>query len=257
MTTDKNSGYPALSKEYWDNRKAAWYLRGQRVSSFSEAAMRIITPLLAGCRSALDVGAGVGSLTLPLARELEAVTALEPAGAMLALLKVEVAAEGLGNVTFLESTWDEAEAQPHDLVISANIPGIYDESFLKRFDATARQCAVLIQSAGRYQDKFFYRELYPILFGREFPPRTDYLQTYTLLHSMGICADVSIIQYDFDQPFADLGEAVDFWKAYIPLSGDQHDAMLSEFLRQKLEPSDAGLIARFHKQSAVISWRKQ
>ena len=71
---------------------------------------------------------------------------------------------------------------------------------------------------------------------------------------MKIYADVSIVQYDFDQPFSDLDEAVDFWKEYIPLADNTHDDLLSKFLRTKLERSKNGLIARFNKRSAVITW---
>lgn len=239
---------------FWSEKKARWYLAGQRLSNFSETVMNIIRPRLAGCSSALDIGAGIGSLSIPLARELRTVAAMEPSAAMMALLKDEAAREGLHNVSFIETSWGEAEIAPVDLVVSANVPGLYGEAFLRQVTAFARRRVVLILSAGPEQDKFYYKELYPLLFGREFPPRPDYLDIYACLHRMKIYADVNIVRYDFDQPFSNIDEAVEFWKEYIPLTDNSHDALLADFLKNKLEPWEGGLIARFCKRSAVITW---
>ncbi|MDH4099790.1 MAG: class I SAM-dependent methyltransferase [Nitrospirota bacterium] len=245
------------NRGFWNERKARWYRDGQRLSNFAPTVMNVLRPSLGGCESALDIGAGVGSLSIPLARELRHVTALEPSAAMMALLRDEVAREGINNISFEESAWGKAGLSPADLIVSANVPAIYDESFLREVTGLARQRVALIVSAGPEQDKFYYREIYPLLFGEEFPPRSDYLEIYTLLHRMQIYADVSIVRYDFDQPFSSLDEAVAFWKEYIPLEDDRHDALLADYLSKKLEPTANGLLARFNKRSAVITWNSR
>lgn len=241
-------------KEFWSEKKAGWYLAGQRLSNFSETVMNIIRPRLAGCLSALDIGAGIGSLSIPLARELRTVAAMEPSGSMMTILKDEAAREGLHNITFIESPWGEADIPPADFVVSANVPGLYNEAFLHQVTAFARKRVALIISAGPEQDKFYYKELYPLLLGREFPPRSDYLDIYACLHRMKIYADVNVIQYDFDQPFSTIAEAVEFWKEYIPLTDNSHDALLADYLGKRLDAWEGGLLARFSKRSAVITW---
>ena len=79
------------------------------MSDFPAQTVRALEPVLAGCRSVLDVGAGVGALTVPLARSVERVTALEPSPAMLEELRANLARHRLANVTCIAARWGEVE----------------------------------------------------------------------------------------------------------------------------------------------------
>lgn len=83
------------------------------------AVLDILKALLHPDDTVLDVGAGTGRYTLPLAREARRVTALDPSPAMLARLHAKMNAEGLSNIDFLEATLEDAELTPHDLVLAA------------------------------------------------------------------------------------------------------------------------------------------
>ncbi|MBI3988590.1 MAG: methyltransferase domain-containing protein [candidate division NC10 bacterium] len=242
--------------EPWSERKARWYSEAQRLSDYPEKAMGALAPLLNGCRSVLDVGAGSGALSIPLAKVVEQVTALDPSPAMLKELKRLMEEEGLSNITCLEGRWGEVAVEPHDLLLVANVPGILSDvpGFVGQALRVANQAIAIIQHVGTGRDKFYFDELSPLLFGRPYPPREDYLITYIRLHRLGIHADVRILDYHFDQPFADLDEAVEFWKEHLHLEGNEHDETLREFLRMKLLPFGTGLLAPIPKRSAVISW---
>lgn len=62
------------------------------------------------------------------------------------------------------------------------------------------------------------------------------------------------VEYDFDQPFESLEEAVDFWKEYLQLETHEYDGLLHRFLSERLFLRPGGLIHRLHKRSAVIYW---
>jgi len=104
-------------------------------------------------------------------------------------------------------------------------------------------------------EKFYLGELYPLLFGRPYPGRDDYLKTVTLLHSLGIYANVQIIGYHFDQPFGDLQEAVEFWKDQLRLADPEQERQLLGFLQGRLQRVGSRLVAPMRRQSAVIWWR--
>ena len=127
---------------------------------------------------------------------------------------------------------------------------------MKQAHALAKKAVFLIEGADPNADKFYYKELYPLLFNKPFAGRTDYFKTYTNLHNLGIFANVEIINYNFDQPFDNMKEALDFWKEYMGIVTAEHDEKLRNFLGKKLEKFKGGLIARFHKRSAVIWWKK-
>lgn len=244
---------------YWNKLKAGWYRRGLDYSDFPTAALEVMLPRLKGVKTILDVGAGCGTLALPLARKGFSVTALEPSEAMRNVLKEDVAKEKLRNVKTLAGEWGAVTVKPHDALLCANVPELLKEpeAFIKAADAIARKTVFLIVNADPNSGKFYYKELYPLLFNKEWGIRSDYLKTYTALHAMGIFANVEIIDYDFDQPFDDMDEAVTFWKEYIGIVTEEHDAKLRGFLEKKLVKKGRLLLARFHKKSAVIWWRKK
>ena len=51
-------------------------------------------------------------------------------------------------------------------------------------------------------------------------------------------------------------EAIEFWKEYIGIVTEEHDRKLREFLDKKLVRKKGGLLAKFHKKSAVMWWVK-
>jgi SAM-dependent methyltransferase len=250
------ASHPEGHEHEWTSRRARWFSQAIEVSHFPARTLDALAPLLVDCRSVLDVGAGVGALTIPLAKSVERVTALEPSPSMQEELRTNVARHGLDNVACIAGSWGRAEVHPHDLILVANVGPIFDDllGFVAAATPLARRAIALVQNVGPGTEKFYLGELYPLLFGREYPPRADYLRSVTLLHSIGVYADVRIIGYDFDQPFEDLQEAVDFWKEQMRLEDPEREEELARFLRAKLRRAGSRLVAPLPKQSAVLWW---
>ncbi len=244
---------------FWNKLKARWYKRGLEGSTFPKVVAPYILAHAAGAKTFLDVGAGCGSLALPLAEAGKDVTALDPSAAMIAILEEEKKRRGLTNIKTVIGPWKADAAEAADVIICANVPGLLKGSteFIKEALRKARKYIFLIEGAGPNADKFYYRELYPLIFNRTFGPRKDYLATYTALHEMGIYANVRIVEYDFDQPFDSLDEAVEFWKEHMCIVTAEHDETLRGFLEKKLEKTETGLVSRIHKRSAIIWWKTE
>ncbi len=244
-------------KSYWTPRRARLFNLALQASDFPAQTLKALEPALAGCQSALDVGAGVGALTVLLAKRLPQVTALEPSPAMLEELRANLTRNHLDNVACLRAAWGKDVVPPHDLVLVANVAPLFDDllSFLIEAEPLARQAIALVQNVGPGTEKFYAGELYPLLLGKPYPPRRDYLGTVSLLHSMGIYANVQIIGYQFDQPFDDFVEAVQFWKEYLRLDTPEQERQLVAFLEGRLLRVGDRCIAPMRRQSAVIWWR--
>ena len=237
--------------------KARWYRKGLDYSTLPEKALSFILPRTEDAKSFLDIGSGCGTLALPLAKAGRKVTAIDASAAMIDILNEDIRAEKLKSIKAIHSAWGKADVKAHDVVICSNVPVLVaEEGFLEDAARHARKAVFIIENADPTSDKFYYRELYPLLFNKEFGPRGDYLNTYKNLHDMGIFANVEIIEYDFDQPFDDLDEAVEFWKEYIGIVTGEHDSVLRDFLKKKLVRRKGVLLARFHKKSAIMWWRK-
>lgn len=245
--------------DFWGEAKAAWYHKALELSNLQAETLKILLLATRDCKTFLDVGAGCGTFSIPLAKAGKTITALDPSLAMLNLLKAEAKKLGLKNIKPVQAAWAEKAMKPHDVILCANVPYLLKDdsiNFLKKADALAKKAVFLIEGADPHADKFYYKELYPLLFNKPFSLRADYLKTYIDLHALGIFANVNIIEYDFDQPFYDMGDAMAFWKSHLGLSAEEHEEKLFNYLKARLEPFEGGLIARFHKKSAVMWWRK-
>lgn len=242
---------------FWNRLKANWYQRGLEYSTFPDVALSFILPKIESAKTVLDIGAGCGTLSIPLAKAGKKVTALDAAPSMIELLDKEIERRKIGGIKTVRAAWGEVELKAHDVVLLANVPTILQEPipFLSETGRLAKKAVFIIENADPKGDKFYYRELYPLVFNRPFGERSDYLKTYTALHSMGIYANVEIIDYDFDQPFDSLDEAVEFWKEYMGIVTEEHDRTLKGFLEKKLVRKKKTLLARFHKRSAIIWWK--
>lgn len=241
----------------WTERKVAWYQRALERSDYAERVLGALDPLLAECESALDVGAGCGALTLPLAERLGQVTALEPAPAMAKALRETARARGLDNIGVMEAAWGETKVSLHDLVLCAHVrqllrPGA---SFLREVSSVARRGVALVRDVGRERDKFFFRELYPMLLGRPYTPGCDYEETVEGLARLGTSPTITVVSYRSDQPFDDLEDACDFWMEYLRVGGRDARETLREFLKLRLVREGTRWVAPYPKQVAVIWWR--
>lgn len=243
---------------FWNRLKASWYRRGLDHTDFPQKALSVILPRAEGARTFLDIGAGCGTLAIPLARAGKRVTALDSSVAMIDILKEDIAKEDIKGVVPLLARWEEAGLKPHDAVLCANVPALLSdpEKAIGEMNRLAKKYVFIIENADPKADKFYYKELYPLLFNRPFGERSDYFKTYSALHNMGIFANVEIIDYDFDQPFENIEEAMEFWKEYIGIVTEEHDKKLKGFLEKKLVNKKGVLLAKFHKTSAVMWWKK-
>lgn len=246
-------------KGFWNRLKAGWYRKGMEYNTLPDVASSFILPRTEDAKTFLDIGAGCGTLAIPLAKAGKKVTALDASKAMLDILEEDMKKEGIKNIKPVLAAWGEAELKPHDVILCANVPTILDDpaAFIKEAERLSKKAVFIIENADPNADKFYYKELYPLLFNRQFGERSDYFKTYKALHDLGIFANVEIIDYDFDQPFDNIEEAIEFWKEYLGIVTEEHDKKLRDFLGKKLVKRKGTLFAKFHKKSAIMWWRKE
>ena len=108
---------------YWDRRAASYSRSTQtRVDEF----LQVLEPYLSPRKTLIDVGAGTGRHTVPLAERLEWVTAVEPSEGMRSHIPPR------DNITSVASTWEDAEVAPADLVVCSHVPVAAPHSKLRR-----------------------------------------------------------------------------------------------------------------------------
>lgn len=139
----------------------------------------------------LDIGAGPGHWAAAMADTAEHITALEPSGAMAAILKAHIDAEKLDNVAVDQRTFQEIDLDREkwqgafDLVFASMSPGVDGPDALYKMMAASRGYCYLSAFSGSGWQKEYDR-LWLELFDKEMGRRpNDVIYPFNLLYAMG------------------------------------------------------------------------
>ena len=252
-------GQRAGMPEFWDER-VDWF--EELVQQSDRAGMIMSRIEKESNYTVLDIGAGPGTTTIPLAKNVKGVTVVEPSSGMLARLKENASKENLANITYLPKKWEDVEigkdieAGGHDVVIASHSLVIKDikDALVKINDAVKRSVYIFIV-AGRRNEKegsslwsLFNREkqgLHP-----------DYIYLYNILYQLGIYANVEIIDANHNMQFPDLDTAVQHYKKWMDVSGADEEK-LRLYLSENLVKENDAFWLRHKLRTAMISWRKE
>lgn len=168
----------------------------------------------------LDIGAGAGNFTIPMARKAAQVTALEPAPAMLSVLQKNVGDEGLNNVQYVDQEWEAVDLQQKgflggfDLVFASLTPGIKDVETLQKMCHCSRDWCFLCDFAGSC---FFpgREELWQLIFQEKMPlPGHDIIYPFNYLYWSGYMPTIKVWLDVRDQEMS-VEEAIASFEKYL------------------------------------------
>jgi SAM-dependent methyltransferase len=249
--------------EMWDKRAEEF---NRSTKGRSERTERQVASLrLDPDYTVLDVGAGTGRLSVPIAKIVKQVTAVDQSRGMLSYLEENMAEEGLSNYRCIQKRWEDVELgvdlEPQDVVIASHSLGMFDlQEALAKMDAAAKRRVYIFTAAGKWFFDDFEEELWERIYDR--PPRrgggfrSDYMLLYNILHDMGIYANVVIRDAEHVQRYGSHDEAVERWKARREIP-EENEPLLREYLAKNLEGENGdGLIFRRRTKSAMIWWPK-
>ncbi|UUX91292.1 class I SAM-dependent methyltransferase [Methanoplanus endosymbiosus] len=210
----------------------------------------------------LDVGAGTGRLTVPVAERVSFVTAVDPSARMLYYLRQNMIKAGLKNARCVQKRWEDVclkkDFDLHDVVISAYSMGYYDAEWaLDKLSRASRRDVHIFWFAGeqiKERIRAYIAEEKGVRYIRK-PHYPDYICLLNVLHDMGIYADVKLIENEWVYKYNSIEEAVSSAVVNRIISGDEK-IYAKKYYSDLLEESSGSYYLKETTKQALISWRK-
>ncbi|MCA1754586.1 MAG: methyltransferase domain-containing protein [Spirochaeta sp.] len=155
--------------------------------------------------SVLDIGAGPGSFTAPLAAAGAVVTAIDASPTMIELLHEEMRSAKIGDYTAFTAAWEDLVPSKldwqaaFDLVFVSMCPALSDIDSLQKALSCSRGYLYINAFAGKRESHALY-EIWHSLEGTE-PPSTpdDAFFLSNLLHTLGYNFELTIYSSSYDE----------------------------------------------------------
>src|SRR5579864_7007128 len=181
------------SADFWDRRARGFHRATSDTIARDPFFLRLrneVTPQT----SVLDVGAGTGRFTIALAPQAQHVIAVEPNASMLDYLRRDASEQGLTNISYVQTTWQDAPDDLHaDIVICSHVlyPIRDIVPFLAKLQHAARQRCYIYMRATPIDA--LTAHLWQHFHGDERRFSPSYIHALDVLFEIGIYANVEIV----------------------------------------------------------------
>ena len=222
------------------------------------AERQLATMAISPGATVLDIGAGPGTLAVPLARRGCRVTAVEPSAPMRQALHEHALHEGV-TVAIIEEPWETvnptAFTGPFDVVIASYSLMMVDlRAALAKMHAVCHGRVHLFWPLTPPGGREIERSLWPAIHGADYPPEPMADCVWNVLFQMGIMASLEAEYTQAEHRFHDLDEAITEFRDWLNCP-DGEDSVL-RFTLGRLLPRSADGEYRLDRSSwnAAIHW---
>jgi len=223
-----------------------------------DALIDLVTGDLKPGYTVLDIGAGTGRWTVPLARTAARVTAVDPSDAMLTILKRNAADAGVADkIDIITSTWEDAAVGVFDFVLSFHAVYMSRDfvSFIRKMEAHAgRRCYLGLR---HFPIDGIVQELALKIHGT-IHDSPNFIIGYHALYQMGIYANVTIEEFRHNWRDDSFDTAFQRAKRHLRLENEtKYDALIRETLKRRLSLSDGKYLWPDSMSTAMVWWEPQ
>lgn len=210
--------------------------------------------------SVLDIGAGPGTLAVPLALAGCRVTTVEPSAPMGAAMEEYRRLVNAPPIREIRSRWEDVspeEAGVHDVVVASRslIMGDIRNSLLK-MDAAAKRAVHLYWFISSPPSSGGNDELWPALHGEPYHGEANADVLWNVLCQLGIYANVKVETRDRDRCYSGFDEMREDYYNRLSVKEDWQREIVDAFLLDRAVPEGPGYIVPGRSRSAHIWWEK-
>lgn len=223
----------AESEEQTWQRLASWYDDWARHNDYVALVLPRLLAYVNTASRVLEIGPGSGAFTLPLARVVKQVVALEPSASMRQILTHKLDEAWLTNVRIVPCKVEDGLAEldgEFDLAFASH--SLYNvepiDAVMRDLLRIARRIVILM---GTGDEVDWQRALYLQFRGkpRTLPP--SFREFYPLLMEMGVYADVEILPTSYNYVYTSEDAMLDDWQRRLQVDASRREELRAALAR--------------------------
>jgi len=250
-------GWQDKNAEQWD-AKATSFAKRNKSSTYIDLFLARLP--LQPSMTVLDIGSGPGTLALPIAKRVKHIFAVDFSTEMLKILDGLATEQHIDNITTTQCAWEddwtEKSILPQDIVIASRSMGVKNlEAALHKLHTFAKKYVFLSDRIGETPfDVGAFKAV-----NRPFSAGPDYIYTLNTLYTMGIHANVTILELEQEIKYESMDEAVaSFRWMFNDISSKELDALGRYIESIIVQRDDKHITIRKNSPPrwALIWWKK-
>lgn len=264
MKKHLESGNKKECASIWDekeNAKRFWEmsLRDNRKRARETISKLKITP----DSRVLDIGAGPGTLAIPISENVEHVTAIEPSKGMIEVFEENIVEYGRDNISIVKKRWENIDIGndlegPYDVIIASFSLGMPDiRSAIEDMLSVSSGYIYLYWFAGNTSWDEHSIKIWPKLHGTDYYTNPKCNILYNVLYQMGIYPDMETFILGRTETYSTLNEAVDNLSGHFSLQNDEQRKILEQYLEKNLTKKDGKYIYDARSTRVKMWWNTQ
>jgi SAM-dependent methyltransferase len=210
----------------------------------------------------LDIGAGPGTLAIPLASRVKDVTAVEPGQGMVEILNERMKKEGITNIRTITKRWEDIDPATdldgqYDVVIASLSLTMEDiGQALQKMDAASQGSVYLFWFVDMPFWERMYADLWKPLHGTDYHsgPKADCL--FGVLYQTGIYPNVEMLPLSKEYRFTTQDEMTAFFRRRFNVMNTEQERLLDDYLKPLIRTQGSEIIISGDSTFAKIWWKK-
>jgi len=211
----------------------------------------------------LDIGAGPGTLAIPLAPRVREVTAVEPGAGMVEILKQHAQRDRIRNITCVQKLWEDVNLSqdlktPYDVVIASLSLTMYDiREALEKMDNAASGSVHLFWFVDMPFWERMYADLWEPLHGLPYHPGPKADCLFGVLYQMGIYADVTMLPLSKEYRFGNRDGLTAFFRKRFGARTPEQERIVDEYVAPRIRKQGGEVVIAGDSTFAHIRWKKR
>jgi SAM-dependent methyltransferase len=248
----------------WSKKENAERYDANARSDYDERVKATIASLGTGKdMRVLDIGAGPGTLAIPLAPLVKEITAVEPGAGMVGVLEAQAERGGIRNIKTVQKLWEDVDISrdlqgPYDIVIASLSLTMHDiREALKKMDAACSGSVHIFWFVDMpFWEKMSF-DLWQPLHGRPYYPGPKADCLFGVLCQMGIYPDVTMMTLAKEYRFGNREEMLAFFRKRFAAKTAEQVRIVDEYVTPLIRQSGDEVVMSGDSVFAHIRWKKE